>query len=112
MATFHPSLTNEKWQRLSPAHQILNIAAELSRARNATAQGDSISCTHSLERVSELLELSIADQKWLRNSRREFLRLKEFLAGYYISDNKKSEHLTQALQVLLFFHKDSSIVKI
>lgn len=112
MAKLHPQLTPEKWQSLSKAHQILNIASELTRARNAGQLGERSGLISSLERAYELIELTVADPKWLRGARRELLRLREYLGEYYVDESKKPETITQLLKALFLFDKDTSLVEV
>lgn len=49
-------MTSEKWHNLSKSDQILNIAAEFSRAKNWLSKNDADEVKNCLNRAFELLE--------------------------------------------------------
>lgn len=110
MATFHPSLTVEKWSALSKDRQILNIAAELSRARRSVEKGHVDYVLGSLDRVLELTDLTVTDVKWKPTARRELLRWREILGHEYLAPTR--EGLQNALRVLLLFDPVSARVTV
>lgn len=108
---FHPTLTAQKWHAFEKPKQILNIASELTRARNGYAKGDMAALINSLDRTFELMELTVSDPKWSRGGRRELLRLREYLGEYYIADAAKMCSLNIALHTLVQLHPESSLVQ-
>ncbi|MCK4859509.1 MAG: hypothetical protein KAS87_03005 [Candidatus Omnitrophica bacterium] len=108
---YHKTLTPEKWQGFSKEDQILNIAAEFSRAKNGLIDNDEKQVLNCLDRAFELLDLTINDSRW-RRGLNELLRLRDVLAQFYISKYKSVDEFKKIFQTLLMFTKFTSIVKI
>ncbi len=83
MSKLHKNLTSEKWSKLSKKDQILNIAAELSRATHWLEKDDFESAKDCYERAFELVDLTLDDNRW-KGNRRELARFREVLASFYI----------------------------
>ncbi|MBU0619893.1 MAG: hypothetical protein ABII99_02980 [Patescibacteria group bacterium] len=105
MAYFHKNLTQEKWNNFSKDQQILNIASELSRAKNWIKKQDKNYTQNSLDRAFELIDLTINDNKWRNSSLKELLRLREMLGEFYIGLNKNINELIKLIKILLKFNK-------
>lgn len=114
MAYFHKKLTQENWNSLPVDQQILNIGAELLRARNSLAhhQEGGETLQNSLDRALELIDLTVDDRKWPAGKLKELLRFREVLAEFYASADKKITDLTLLLRVLLKFSALSARVEI
>ena len=76
----HPGLTAEKWQNYSRELQLGNIGAEVLRMINRQNQGEIDSAKLSLERVLELIDLTVNDPKW-PGKQKELLRMREILCA-------------------------------
>lgn len=100
----------EKWISLPKEKQILNIASELIRAKICGEKKEKNYEHASLERVFEMLELTVADKKWSRGARREFLRFREIIGEWYIGHTQISPH--QFLKVLFQFSGKTNQVEI
>ena len=111
MAYFHTSLTLEKWSSLASPKQILNIASELTRAKHALEKEQTVNMQKSLERALELIDLTVVDSKW-RQKRKELLRLREHLGGFYIGAYASVDELHCALKLLVQFDKESARVPV
>ncbi len=98
---FHPKLTKEKWHVLSRDRQILNIASELNRTRHALERGEKENVEHSLDRALELLDLTIIDVTLSVGARRELLRFRECLGGWYVGIETSAEKLQHLIRVLI-----------
>lgn len=112
MAFLHPLLTHEKWNELSKSKQILNIAAELSRAaRQARLRSD---VCPSIERALELIDLSISDRaKWHSGALRELCRLREVLGEWYDNNHDSNRlDIIKLTRQLLYFHSETSLVQL
>lgn len=107
----HPHLNEKVWCQLSKKVQILNIGAELSRAKNWLGEKEKKELFDCLDRAFELIDLSLTDKKWSRG-RWELCRLREVLAGFYLKKNKNVGELIKMFRVLLNFDKNTSMVKI
>lgn len=106
MGVFHKELTAEKWAVLPMEKQILNIASELTRAKNWQNKNQEY-FSNSLDRAIELIDFSISDRKqWHDNKLKELLRLREWLGQFYFSNSNKE--FRNLLRCLLQFHAVSS----
>lgn len=103
---FHKSLTQERWNSFSKRDQILNIGAELQRAKNWLEEKQVMNC---LDRAFELLDLTLNDKRW---KKRELFLLREALAGFYSKEKKGKKELVNIFRTLLNFSKSISFVKI
>jgi hypothetical protein len=108
---FHKNLTLERWQKFSKETQILNIAAEFSRAKNWLIKKDENEVLNCLDRSFELIDLTVNDSKW-KKSLKELLRFRDVLAGFYIKKNKNLDEFIKIFQAFLNFNKFSSQVEI
>jgi len=108
---FHKNLTQEKWQKFSTQEQILNIAAELSRAKFWLEKKNEEQILNCLNRAFELIDLTI---NAFQNQRdlKELLRFREVLAQFYINKDKNREEFKKIFKTLLMFNKFTSLVKI
>jgi hypothetical protein len=111
MGIYHKSLSGEKWNSLDISHQILNISAELNRARNRLS--DNYEHTRlSLERALELIDLTIGDRiKWSKGRLRELLRFRDVVAEYYARESRSPDALKDLLGVLLRMHRSTAHVE-
>ncbi|OGY91983.1 MAG: hypothetical protein A3H70_01175 [Candidatus Komeilibacteria bacterium RIFCSPLOWO2_02_FULL_48_11] len=68
MPAIHTTLAAGRWQELTLAEQLGNIGSEISRARSADERGNVERRNLSLERVLELVQLTIANEsrQWRR----------------------------------------------
>jgi hypothetical protein len=111
MAVLHKKLSQEKWSALERSQQVLNISAELSRARRWLGVNDEY-LRHSLERALELMDLTVEDRdKWVSGSLREMLRLREVLAQYLVEESKSESELKQIIRALLCFDRTCSTIR-
>ncbi|HWO02252.1 MAG TPA: hypothetical protein VNS63_23605 [Blastocatellia bacterium] len=74
----HTGLTEDRWFSFSIFEQLGNVGSEFERSAAAFQRGDGARFERAFERMLELLDLTIADPKWLNGCRlRELLRLRE-----------------------------------
>ena len=68
MPAIHTTLAAGRWQELTLAEQLGNIGSEISRARSADERGNVERRNLSLERVLELVQLTITNEsrQWRR----------------------------------------------
>lgn len=85
----------EKWGSLPMEKRILNIVSELIRAKSCLEDGSMDHLRLSLERVFELMDLTIDSWGEERSSfwHREFLRLREALSEFYVQDKNRGDML-------------------
>ena len=102
---FHKDMTLEKWASQPASRQVLNIASELGRAESMLKRGLGEPFRASLERVLELIDLTIEVQLANHGFVREMLRFREVLAGIYLDPSpealgKEFSSLTKVLLTL------------
>ncbi|MBI2889092.1 MAG: hypothetical protein HYY10_04175 [Candidatus Liptonbacteria bacterium] len=81
--------TRERWARFDKHMQLLNIIAELERARVWQEQGNAALYSSALERALELVDFSLDEPKWGRN-KLQLLILREEVAKFYCGERKES----------------------
>ncbi|NQU82391.1 MAG: hypothetical protein HQ539_00370 [Parcubacteria group bacterium] len=111
MNKYHKNLTPEKWQSFSKSIQILNVCAELSRAKNWLIKKNERLVLDSLNRAFELIDLTTDDEKW-RHGLNELLRFREVLADFYLTKNKDVDVFISICKALLYLNKETALVKI
>lgn len=109
---YHKSLNSGKWQGFSREEQILNIAAEFSRAKSWLEENDEEEVLDCLNRAFELIDLTINDRRWRKRGIKELFRLRGVLAEFYIQKDKKLNEFLKIFKTLLMFSKFTSQVKI
>ena len=108
---YHKNLDSKKWQNFSKEKQILNIAAEFSRAKNWLAKSDNSEVLNCLNRAFELIDLTINDLKW-KNGLKELLRFRQVLAEFYLGKNKNINKFNQIFKIFLMFNQSTHLIKI
>lgn len=105
----HPSLTVERWKSFSWDKRLLNIAAELIRAKNAIQKHDEKGRAGALERALELTDLTVEAGREGKTPGflAEFLRFRELLASYYICEQKSEEEIIRLTEA--FFDLDATV---
>ena len=88
---FHKGLTLERWNALTYQKQVLNIASELTRAKNWIQKKDFIPANESIERALELIDLTVESRK-VSGALKELLRFREVLAGFYVAHPEDTEY--------------------
>lgn len=73
---------------MSIAEQLGNAGADVGRAIRARAAGDSDRFGPALERALELLDLTLADDRWRGPRRREIARAREVVCDYLAGSNE------------------------
>lgn len=86
MTAIHQNLSAGKWNELSLAEQMGNVGSEVSRAIAAQEYGNEARQEHALDRMFELMDLTIADH--CRDpGLKELTRAREVVADYFYGDN-------------------------
>ncbi len=83
----HTSLAEGRWQTFPLALQLAHIGSEVSRACNAKKNANEARMESALERMLELLNLTIADPK-NRLRLRELCRAREVLCDFLAGKNE------------------------
>lgn len=73
----HQSLASGRWQEMSLAEQLANVGSEFGRAVNWRLKNQPNFFEKAFVRMLELLDLTIADQRWHNHRLQELTRLRE-----------------------------------
>lgn len=98
--TQHSALSPERWGRFSLDQQILQIGAEMHRARRFMAPDDLAHLRRGYERVLRLVDLTVDVVSGL-GLRRELLRWRGLVAELYLADRSDEGAHRAALRALL-----------
>ncbi len=82
----HTELAKGRWHTFPLALQLAHVGSEVSRASNAKKTGNDIRMQSALQRMLELLDLTISDPK-NRYRLRELCRAREVLCDFLAGDN-------------------------
>jgi hypothetical protein len=77
MAPIHEQLAAGRWQSLSLMEQLANVGSDVARAARWYGKNP-LRCEQAFERAVELLDLTIADERW-KGRRKELTRARELL---------------------------------
>ena len=101
--TQHADLTVEHWSSFDLGQQILQIAAEMSRATESLRPDRVESLRLSYERVLRLVDLTV-EVHHTPNLRVELLRWRDVVAELYLDRQPDAEVHRLALKTLLWLH--------
>ena len=82
----HTELAAGRWATFPLALQLAHIGSEVSRACKAKEMGNTTRIDSAVERMLELIDLTIADPK-NRHRLRELCRMREVLCDFLVGDN-------------------------
>lgn len=77
MAPIHDQLAFGRWYSLSLVEQLANVGSDVARAARWYDK-DQQRCEQAFDRALELLDLTIADERW-KGRRKELTRARELL---------------------------------
>jgi len=92
----------ERWHKFSLAEQMGNIGSEISRAYSFEKKQDLAQRTKSLERTLEMIDSTIADERYVRRLK-EVCRLREIVADLYGQSGIYQVTLVDLLDYLMPF---------
>jgi hypothetical protein len=76
-----------RWTKLSLVEQMANIGADVGRTIQWKEKGDLQASKQAFFRALELIDFTTADSK-NKGRLREILRVREFLADYFVGNNQ------------------------
>lgn len=76
-----------RWFKLSLAEQMANIGSDVGRAIQWRTKEDLEASTQALYRALEQIDFTVADSK-NKGRLKEILRMREFLADYFLGNNQ------------------------
>jgi len=85
--TLHRDLAEGRWASLTLAEQLGNVGADVGRAIRAGAAGDHARSASAVDRALDLLDLTLADDRWAGPRRREIARVREVVCDFLLGDN-------------------------
>lgn len=100
--TQHAGLTPERWAAFTLDQQILMIGNEMNRAANLMGPSDRERIRNAYARVLALTDLTIQGQR-RRTLRRELLRWRDLVAGFYLAEAGDPARHSAAFRCLLRF---------
>lgn len=83
----HAGLSAGRWHELSLCEQLGNVGSEVSRALRARETKNQERLDGALDRMLELLDLTIADPRH-RTRLRELCRTREVLCDFFFGENE------------------------
>lgn len=83
----HAGLASGRWRTLTLAEQLGNAGADVGRAIRAKEEGDQRRFVSALDRALELLDLTLADPRWIGPRLREIARIREVACDFLVGDN-------------------------
>ena len=86
MSFFHKDITIEYWSNMTIEMQLANIGSEAERAINLMKESSSDYLWHSIDRLLDLIDLTIKVEKNFFRLR-ELSRLREVFVDYIINNN-------------------------
>ena len=106
--TQHAGLTEERWGRFTLPQQILQIGAEMQRARAHFDPSEDALLRGCYERALRLADLTVRVQTKL-SLRRELLRWRGIVAELYLRDQPDEAAHLDAFRALLLLNAESAV---
>jgi hypothetical protein len=85
--SIHENLAG-RWRTLTLAEQLGNVGSEVDRAIRAWEAQRSDRFERALERALELIDLTVADERWRGHRRREILRAREEFCRLFFDQHR------------------------
>lgn len=82
----HRDLASGRWFTLSLAEQLGNVGSEYERALSWKKRGEQLHFEKAFDRMLELLDLTIADQRWHNHRLKELVRLREVVCAEFFGE--------------------------
>ena len=73
----HKSLANGRWHTMSLAEQLANVGSDFERVWSWRLKGQDQLSQNAVDRMLELMDLTISDKRWRGARLRELTRLRE-----------------------------------
>jgi hypothetical protein len=105
--TQHAGLTEERWKRFTLPQQILQIGAEMQRARSLFGPSEGTLLRDCYERALRLTDLTVRVQS-NRSLRRELARWRGVVAELYLRDRPDTDAHVEAFRALLLLNGESA----
>ena len=109
MSFQHQNLALQGWSRFSLAEQLADVGSEVYRALKWQKRDKKL-YEKALERVLELLDLTIKDMRW-RKRLKEITRLREVFCDTIWGEKQYKTELTDILKYLDYFAFKAAALK-
>jgi len=86
MKPIHSSLAAGRWFEMTIAEQLGNVGSEYERAVRFKQRNDLHHFERAFDRMLELLDLTISDQRWHNHRLKELVRLREVVCEEFYSN--------------------------
>ena len=83
----HKNLADGRWQAMSLAEQLANVGSEFERAWSWRLKEQDQLSQNAIDRMLELMDLTISDKRWRGARLRELTRLREEICRELMQDN-------------------------
>jgi hypothetical protein len=87
---YHPSLASGRWFTMTLAEQLGNVGSEYERALSWKKREEQLHFDKAFDRMLELLDLTIADQRWQNHRLKELVRLREVICEEFYGETPES----------------------
>lgn len=101
--TIHSSLAAGRWGEMTLAAQLGNVGSEFGRAARARETGNILRFDHAIDRLYELVDLTLTDPRWTLVQRREISRLRESISETFFGDTQTQESRDGLDRYLYYF---------
>ena len=98
----HKDISADRWSELTLEEQLGNVGSEVSRLMNWQSKDDKIQSERAFERLLELMDLTINDQRWT-SCRRELTRTREVLCDAYFGGHEYNGSWTDLDKYFMHF---------
>ncbi|MGH9428626.1 MAG: hypothetical protein ACRD2L_20240 [Terriglobia bacterium] len=90
MKPFQPSRAGGRWFTMTLAEQLGNVGSEYERALTWKQRGEKPHFEKAFDRMLELLDLTIADQRWRNHRLKELTRLRTAICEEFYGESTES----------------------
>jgi hypothetical protein len=99
----HSSLSSGRWGKLTLAAQLGNVGSEFGRAARAQESGNTSRFDNAIDRLYELVDLTLTDRRWTLPQRREISRLRESISETFFGEDQTKESRDVLDRYLYYF---------
>jgi hypothetical protein len=105
---WHQNMASGRWHTLSVSEQLGNVGSEFERAIRWGEKGDDEHREQALDRMFELMDLTVADPRWLHTRRlRELARTRETLKDFFYGANEYNGNSEAFKKYFFYFALDA-----
>ncbi|MBU0647739.1 hypothetical protein KJ855_01010 [Patescibacteria group bacterium] len=83
----HVGLQSGRWEKMTLAEQLANVGSEYGRAKKWKEKGNEKMFWGAMDRMLELIDLSINDKRWRGCRLKELVRLRELVCDELLDES-------------------------